>query len=240
MSGRPRRDEHTELTRRAVLDAAASRFADPGFAATTIDAIARAARVSKGAVYHHFADKASLYEALWRDREEAVLASVRAAAQRRADPWARLDAAIASYVEAVASDPVHRALLAQGPVALGPRRWRELDGELAVAALLEAVEATEATGRLRRARGEMLARVLTSAMREAAMTAGDAGGEGTGTRADGGSEGAAARAARHEATSVLTTLTAGLRGRPLSAPGLPGSQGWTAADSPTGHRGTAR
>src|SRR5690349_23444688 len=69
------RAQHAEATRRAVLDAARSLFGRKGYAQTSVDEIADAARVTKGAVYHHFPGK----EALFR----AVHAEVEAEAQAR-------------------------------------------------------------------------------------------------------------------------------------------------------------
>src|ERR1019366_1310950 len=70
------RSQHAEATRRAVLAAARSLFGKKGYAQTSVDEIADAARVTKGAVYHHFAGK----EALFR----AVLAEVEVEAEARA------------------------------------------------------------------------------------------------------------------------------------------------------------
>src|ERR1700755_3409416 len=70
------RSQHAEATRRAVLTAARTLFGRQGYAQTSVEEIADAARVTKGAVYHHFAGK----EALFR----AVYAEVEADAQARA------------------------------------------------------------------------------------------------------------------------------------------------------------
>ncbi|MGP0050630.1 MAG: TetR/AcrR family transcriptional regulator [Solirubrobacteraceae bacterium] len=202
MNARPRREEHKELTRQAVLGAAAVRFAEQGFSATTIDEIARAARVSKGAVYYHFADKPALFQAVLRDHQQRVLDEVTGAAERRRDPWLRLDAALAAYVEALVADPHLRALLAQAPGALGHERSREIEDELTRPALLSELQAAAATGRLRRPPSELLARVLLSAAREAALSAG---------------AGPEPAAARREAEAVLAAFTSGLRGWPPRA-----------------------
>lgn len=53
-----------ELTRVALLKAALRVFTAKGYARATLDEIARAAKVTRGAVYHHFADKAAIYQAL--------------------------------------------------------------------------------------------------------------------------------------------------------------------------------
>lgn len=53
-------------TRRAILRAALAEFSQRGYSATTLEGVARAAGVTRGAVYWHFASKATLYEELLR------------------------------------------------------------------------------------------------------------------------------------------------------------------------------
>lgn len=53
-------------TRLAILRAALAEFSRRGYSATTLDGVARAAGVTRGAVYWHFASKAALYEELLR------------------------------------------------------------------------------------------------------------------------------------------------------------------------------
>src|ERR1700730_3225389 len=59
------RSQHAEPTRRAVLAAARALFGRNGYAQTSVGEIADAARVTKGAVYHHFANKKALFRAVY-------------------------------------------------------------------------------------------------------------------------------------------------------------------------------
>jgi len=68
------RSEHVEATRRAVLAAARSSFGRKGYTQTSIDEIAAAARVTKGAVYHHFAGKKALFRAVYSEVEREAQA----------------------------------------------------------------------------------------------------------------------------------------------------------------------
>jgi len=58
------REEKSERSRRAVLDAALFFFAHQGYRATTVREVADRARVSIGNVYHHFPDKETIFLAL--------------------------------------------------------------------------------------------------------------------------------------------------------------------------------
>jgi AcrR family transcriptional regulator len=82
-----------ERTRQAILAAARSSFAEHGFAAASTIAIARAAGVTRGAVYHHFAGKADLFREVFVEIEhelnETVVAAPRPTASRRSSPGVR-------------------------------------------------------------------------------------------------------------------------------------------------------
>ena len=59
-----RTKEEAAVTRTAVLKAALSVFSSKGYAAATLDDVAAAARVTRGAIYWHFKSKADLYNTL--------------------------------------------------------------------------------------------------------------------------------------------------------------------------------
>ena len=199
VSVKGRREEYKELTRAALLEAATERFARDGYAATTIDDIASSARVSKGAVYYHFADKAQLFEAAFRDRQQHLLTEVAEAAVGHTDPWDQLDAALGAHLEYTVADPTHRALLQQAPQAIGADRCREIDEQLGLPVLLTALNNLQHTGELSTPPTEMLARVLFSSLCEAAMTAGAA---------------PDTLRAQQQARAALRAITSGLRRKP--------------------------
>lgn len=66
--GRPSRQEQVAERRRALLSAAGDVFRRDGYLAATVDSIAEAAGLTKGAVYSHFDSKADLFLALLEDR----------------------------------------------------------------------------------------------------------------------------------------------------------------------------
>lgn len=55
-------DRNGTTARRRILNSALRRFADGGYAATSVSDIATAARVTKPALYYHFGSKAGLYQ----------------------------------------------------------------------------------------------------------------------------------------------------------------------------------
>jgi AcrR family transcriptional regulator len=168
-----RRDEYKALTRAAVLDAAADQFIERGFAETTIEDVANGARVSKGTVYYHFTDKAELFEAVFRDRQSALVENLaRAVAEESGGPWARLRVGLSAYLDQTVDNAEHRALLQVAPAALGAQRCREIDEAMGVPILRAALQDIADAGQLPQQSLDMAARILFAALCEAAMAAG--------------------------------------------------------------------
>src|SRR5262249_6258522 len=81
-----RREMYSAATRAALLDEATALFAERGYSGTSLEDVASASQVTRGAVYHHFASKQALFEAVLELQEARVTAEVLAAAQSP-DPW---------------------------------------------------------------------------------------------------------------------------------------------------------
>lgn len=94
-----------EATRTTILDAAEHLFEQHGVSRTSLQHIAAAASVTRGAVYHHFRDKADLFDAMLR---RVKLPMEQAAAQLErctdADPLLRLRSMLVAHLQRVASD----------------------------------------------------------------------------------------------------------------------------------------
>jgi AcrR family transcriptional regulator len=59
-----RTKEEAAVTRATLLKTALTLFSSKGYAATSIDDITKAAKMTRGALYHHFQSKADLYNSL--------------------------------------------------------------------------------------------------------------------------------------------------------------------------------
>jgi TetR/AcrR family acrAB operon transcriptional repressor len=67
-----RTKEEAEITRQTLLKAALVVFSKQGYAATRLEDIAAEAKVTRGAIYHHFGGKAQLYNALVSDFSSGI------------------------------------------------------------------------------------------------------------------------------------------------------------------------
>lgn len=138
-----RRADHAEDSRRALLVAARQAFAEKGFADTSLEDIVVPARLTKGALYHHFRSKSAVLEALYVQMEEEIVRHVaEAVANVPEDPWTQLVTAIEAFLEASADPEYVRIVLRDAPLVLGRRRGRDLDHAIGlrfVEALLSSV-----------------------------------------------------------------------------------------------------
>jgi AcrR family transcriptional regulator len=92
-------------TRARILAAMGALVSERGYAAVTIEAIARSARISKRTFYDHFADKEECFLAAYEAAADRVYGVVLGAAHAGL-PWrARLDAVITTYLKAMAAQP---------------------------------------------------------------------------------------------------------------------------------------
>ena len=122
------RAEHAEATRRAVLGAARALFGRNGYAQTSVDEIADAARVTKGAVYHHFANKQALFRAVYAqtgtDAQDRIIRAGGLVTGTRASAGQivavdQIVAMVNAYLDAALDPEFRRIILIDGPAVVG-------------------------------------------------------------------------------------------------------------------------
>ena len=136
-------------TRRDLLQHARTLFAQSGYAEASTDEVVRRARVTKGALYHHFANKLELYRAVVEDMERELVAKMAEAADGTRQPQKKLEAACRAYLDACLDSSLTRILVLEAPVVLGWKEWCALAHQHEIAALagyLETVVAKSNTG----------------------------------------------------------------------------------------------
>jgi len=167
--------ERRTATRAAILSAAADLFGSHGFAATSVDQIATAAGVAKGAIYHHFPTKEAVFEAVFEDASERLARDVMTASRGARDVLVSIGLGTAAYFEACSQGPNGRIILGDGPKVLGWERWREIDSRYFGALIPRALGAAMDQGVIARQPVEPLGRLLLGAVTEAAVAGGHGG-----------------------------------------------------------------
>jgi TetR/AcrR family transcriptional regulator len=127
-----RRPRPSPGTRPRILSAAADEFGARGFAATSVDSIARRARVNKAMIYYHFPSKRALYAAIVREHFTPIMEKLAAITAEPAPPAEQLDHLIASFVDSIGSStsilPIFLREIADGAAHLGPKELALLAG----------------------------------------------------------------------------------------------------------------
>ena len=165
----PTKAEQSEATRGALVEAAEALFADQGFAETATEAVVKATGVTRGALYHHFSDKADLFRAVYERVEQRVIAQVEAAVTGLTDPLAVLQRGADAFLDACLEPAVQRIVLLEGPAVLGWETWREIDMAYGLGMVTAVLEAAMQTGAIRTAPVEPLAHILLGGLNEGAM-----------------------------------------------------------------------
>jgi AcrR family transcriptional regulator len=195
-----RRSEHVADTRKSLVAAARTLFAERGYAATGTEDIVAAARVTRGALYHHFRDKADLFRTVMGEcaqemAERLVEQETRRAEQHPGDAWQLLRTGFQSFLDACNDPDFQRIVLVEGPAVLGHSAWDTLVEQHGYLLLAEALTEAIQEGRIEELPVPPLTRMLASLISEASLYI---------ARAEDHDR------AREEAGAVLDRLLAGL------------------------------
>jgi AcrR family transcriptional regulator len=159
--------DRSASTRAALIEAGRRLFAEHGFAGVGTEAIVAEAQVSRGALYHHYADKTALFDDVFQvvERDAAQRLAESAAGNGDDDARTVMQRALDEWFEACDDPEVYRILLIDAPSVLGWGRFREL----CLHHVLGLIEVGMADGSFTRQPVRPLAHVLIAAADEAAL-----------------------------------------------------------------------
>jgi len=169
-AARSRQEERSQATRTALLDTARELFAERGYAGVGTEEIVRAAGVTRGALYHHFADKRALFEAVYEDVEQRLLARIAAEAEAASDdPLQTLRSGMEAFLAACEDPAVQRIALLDAPSVLGWETWREIGQRYGLGLVQGALQAAMDAGQIEPQPVAPFAHLLLGAVDEAAL-----------------------------------------------------------------------
>ncbi len=165
----PTQAERRAITTAALLSSARELFASDGYAATSLEAVAAKAGVTKGAVYHLFDSKRDLFEAVLGLEIASLAESTAEVYRKEPEPWEALRLGSRAFVEACLDPEVQRILLLDSFAALGWERVRKQEA-LLLESLILGIERAVDAGRISERPAAPLAGILFGAMCELAMS----------------------------------------------------------------------
>ena len=155
--------EQTLETERRLRAVAAALFSEHGYAGVSVEHVAAAAGLTRGAVYHHFSDKRGLFEAVLADAQLSIARAVEEAAP--GDDWRALEAGSVAFLRAASHPSVSRIVLVDGPAVVGWDAWRQGDAESSGALLADVLSRLEGLAVDQAAAGAL----LNGAMNESSL-----------------------------------------------------------------------
>lgn len=166
-----RQAARSEATRARLIAAARGLFAARGYSGVGTEEIAKRAKVTRGALYHHFTDKRDLFravvEALEVELVERIVAALASAPSD--DPIELMKVAVRTFLNSAVDPGRSRITLVDAPSVLGWTEWREIDARYGLGLASSALEGGMAAGRIPRQPVAPLAGIFVAALGEAGI-----------------------------------------------------------------------
>jgi AcrR family transcriptional regulator len=156
-------------TRAALLRVGRELFAERGYADVGTEEIVARAGVTRGALYHHFADKRDLFRAVHEELEQALVADIAERIGGIDDPWELIVTGVRAFLDACTDPAIMRISLMDAPAVLGWAEWREIDARYGLGLVSFGLQNAIDRGVLAPRPVRPLAHLLMGAMAEAAM-----------------------------------------------------------------------
>jgi AcrR family transcriptional regulator len=170
MTDRGRQEERSEATRARLIKVARELFAKRGYANVGTEEIVRRAKVTRGALYHHFRDKRDLFRAVHEQIEGELAETIGAQlAEGGDDPLEVMRIGVRTFLDACTEPEIARIALLEAPAVLGWQEWREIDERYGLGLVIAGLQMGMDAGRLRPQPVRPLAHLMLAAMGEAGM-----------------------------------------------------------------------
>lgn len=178
-----------------MLGIARRLFAQRGYRQVPAEEIAAAAGVTRGALYHHYADKQALFQAVFEVLEDEIAEEIAGVIAESEDAWLGVVAALGRFLDICQRPEVIQIALTDAPAVLGWQKWRDIEAAHGLGLITRHLQTLSSQGLLVAAPVPVLAQLVLSAVIEAALLIANAQDPGT---------------ARDEAGQALLALFAGM------------------------------
>ncbi len=170
MSTQPgRREAEARATREALIDAARDLFTDRGYSGVGTEEIVTRAKVTRGALYHHFTDKRDLFRAVFERVEEDLMKRIGTTMEEAKDPYELMLGGMRAFLDACEEPAVKQISLTDAPAVLGWEEWREIDNLHGLGLTRAALDGAVKAGVIRPIATEPMAHLFVAALSEAAF-----------------------------------------------------------------------
>ncbi|MDF2671212.1 MAG: TetR family transcriptional regulator [Paenibacillus sp.] len=164
-----RNKKDTDETIHKLHEVARHHFTRQGYADCSLEEIAKEAKVTRGAVYHHFGSKKGLFRAVLELVQREVAQRLEEEASLSDDLWEQLYLGCRAFVTVATEPQNRRIMLIDGPAVLGWEEWRRLDEQQSMPLLHGQLELMQQQGYFKHIRLAAATHLLSGALNEAAL-----------------------------------------------------------------------
>jgi len=158
-------------TRTRLIEVARGLFARDGYDQTPTERILEMAGLSRGAMYHHFATKRDVFEAVFVQVSDEAIARAVQRSRPSDSPLEDLIGACLTWLREARRPEVAAILIDQGPQVLGWKRARDLEALSSLGRMTQGLERAIAAGEVHVPSVRLAARLINAALAEAALAA---------------------------------------------------------------------
>jgi len=158
--------EEAQQTRRRILDTAIRHCVERGYDVLSLADIAQEAQVTRGAIYHHFANKQALFLEIVEELLGRMGAAILDSAEKAPNNWQALMEGCRTFLEVSQDSAYQGIILGQAPAILGTELWNRLDQEHTTDSLNSVLKDLETEGVVAIPDSRAAAEALSGAMNQ--------------------------------------------------------------------------
>ncbi len=160
--------EKSNQTRSTVIEEARKIFARDGYAKASLSEIVRNAKVTTGAIYHHYGDKKGLFTAVAEHLEQEILAIIADRISTISSDWERLEKGVYYTLDVCSRPDIQRIVFQDAPTVVGPHEWREIEMKYSFGIMMQNIQSLSEQGKISGGSPELVAQILLGTIIEAA------------------------------------------------------------------------
>ena len=165
-----KKEDAKQKTTAALLKIARKHFTEYGYYDVSLEKIAEAGNVTRGAVYHHFKSKKGLFLSVLDIVQKDVAMYIEREAVKSEELWEQLILGCLGFIKGANAKECRRILLVDAPAVVGWDAWRKADQENSMDILQKHIDELKERGYLKdNTNAQLMTHSISGALNELAL-----------------------------------------------------------------------